>query len=97
MKLNFFASIAVFVSLVFISGCVGYSQPYQGYSAGYVAPHPAVIPYGGYNYGGYGGFAPHPLIEHERMARAEPGRMESRPMESGRSEKSYGAYRRHAD
>ncbi len=83
MKIEHIRSIIVMISVMFVSGCVGYAQqPYPNYSAPILA-QPNLVPYGvgGYNYagGGYGGHAvaPHPY------------------MQPGREYRDYGAYRSH--
>jgi hypothetical protein len=54
MIMQYFRSIVVASSLLFISGCVGYAQPqgYSSYSTQVAMPYSTVMPYGGYN-GGY--------------------------------------------
>jgi len=84
MKIKHFRSITTMISVMFVSGCVGYApQPYPHYSAPIFA-NPNIAPYGGgYNYaGGYGGgyaVAPHPATL------------------PGREYRDYGAYRSHAN
>lgn len=48
MNTYHFRSIVVVISLVFISGCVGYVSPYP---QPYAVPSPVIMPY--YNYGVY--------------------------------------------
>ena len=81
MKIQHIGSKIILISVMFISGCVGYApQPYPHYSAPVYA-HPNIAPYGGgYHYGeNYGGYvvAPRPY------------------MQPGREYRDYGDYRRH--
>jgi hypothetical protein len=80
MKIEHIRSIIIVISVMFISGCVGYAQqPYPHYSAPIFA-RPNIAPFnGGYNYGGnFGGYAA------------------ARPyMQPGREFRDYGDYRRH--
>lgn len=57
MNLYHFRSIVVVISLIFMTGCIGYVSPYPEYSAPMASPYavspPVVMPYRSYNYGIY--------------------------------------------
>lgn len=85
MNRHYFRSLTIISSCIFISGCVGYANPYPHYSVPmarpYVAPNPVqIMPFGNYN--PYNA-SPRGYEEHERGYEHE--------------NRAYGPYRRHED